>query len=553
MSFISKNALLSITMVTIAAGATAASATAAAAQTSAAQQVQARLGPTPAVIDTSTAAHLSGTFRAAAERALPAVVYIDVVEKSRPVISRGPRNMPPGIRPPGTAPDSSGGAVPCDTMMLPPEMRRFLGPNCQMLPGLTDPTPQEGTGSGFIIDAQGYIMTNNHVVRDAQKLSVRLLDGRIFNARVIGSDSTTDVALIKIEPRGEPFPTVTIGSADNLRVGDWVIALGNPLGLDFTVTAGIVSAQGRDLDRGGSRINLQSFIQTDAAINPGNSGGPLVDLYGRVIGMNTAISGSSRFIGYGFAVPIDLAKRVTDDLRQYGYVRRPRIGVTIAPVSSADAEVYGMNVIRGAHVQTVDPGMPAAKAGIQMGDVILAVNEHQIQSSNDLTTYLARFQPGQRVKFTIWRDRASKTVDVQLGEFVRGPEIATAPATEAPVAATGPGFDVAEITPEGRAQTGYRGNEGVVITTVSANTTDLLEGNRVIGIDRCIQGNVRANCGLILLTVNGQKINSPEDFKRATAGIKPGTAVALRVWDGRPAGGESEPVGEKIVNYRTAQ
>jgi serine protease Do len=351
--------------------------------------------------------------------------------------------------------------------------------------------------------------------------------------------------VIKIEPRGEPLPTVRIGTADNLRVGDWVLALGNPLGLDFTVTAGIVSAQGRDLDQT-TNTTLQSFIQTDAAINPGNSGGPLVDLYGRVIGMNTAISGGQRFVGYGFAVPIDLARKVADDLRRYGYVRRPRIGVTITSVSSADAEIYGLRAIRGAVITHVDADMPAARAGMRMGDVVLAVNSHEILTDTDLTTYLARFQPNDRVKFTIWRDKAERNIDVQLAAFAAAPPVVAARPAPAADTTTGPGFDVAALTPELKAQIGYDGTEGVAITHVNP-TSPANARNAVVGTDRCAAGGARANCGLVLLAMNGQKISNVEDFRRVAATIKPGTAVALRVWDGR------QGLGDAIVNYRTGQ
>jgi serine protease Do len=510
----------------------------ASAQTTAEQQVQARLGPTSAIIDTSTAAHLSGTFRAASERALPAVVYIDVIENARrPIAQLTPRRD----RAPN---DTTRGSLPGDSVST-DQLRRYLEQYGLTMPGLMDPDPDpiEGTGSGFIVDPQGYIMTNNHVVKDADRVSVRLLDGRTFTARVIGADSLTDVAVIKIEPRGEPLPTVMIGSADNLRVGDWVIALGNPLGLDFTVTAGIVSAQGRDLDPYNTTA-LQSFIQTDAAINPGNSGGPLVDLYGRVIGMNTAISGGQRFVGYGFAVPIDLARKVADDLRQYGYVRRPRIGVSITSVTGADAEIYGLPAIRGAVISHVDAGQAADAAGIQMGDVVLAVNAHPILSSTDLTTYLARFQPNEHVHFTVWRDRAKRDLDVKLGEFERGERIVMK--APEPDTTTGPGFDVGPLTPELKGLIGYSGTDGVAITHVDPESP-ANERNAVIGTDRCIASRARANCGMVLLTMNGQKISTPEDFRRVAATIKPGTAVALRIWDGR------QNLGDAIVNYRTGQ
>jgi serine protease Do len=492
----------------------------AAAQTPPANPVQARLGPTPALSDTATAAHLSGTFRAASERALPAVVYVDVIEEAR---AREPRRTP---QRPMTPQDSS----------AMDQLRKYFGNDFNFDPdSLADPGVREGTGSGFILDEQGYIMTNNHVVRGAARLNVRLLDGRVFTARVIGADSTTDVALIKIEPRGEPLPTVPIGRSADLRVGDWVIALGNPFGLDFTVTAGIVSAQGRslDLDPG----TLQTFIQTDAAINPGNSGGPLVDLFGRVVGVNTAISGGSTFVGYGFAVPIDLAQRVAADLRKYGYVRRPRIGVRVQAVSEVDAEVYGLTQVRGAELVAVDPGSPGDKAGIKPGDVVLAVDDHPIRNDIDLTSYLALQQPDQRVNFTIWRNRAQIRIPVQLGEFEHGES--SAHAAPPPSTTTGPGFSVSKLTPEIATQLGYRGTAGVLIAS-SDPTTPVNSTARCQAL-RAPPG----QCGDILLAINGQPVNTPEDFARIQPTIKAGTAVALRLF--------SPGIGEMVQNYRAGQ
>lgn len=490
------------------------------AQTTAVQQVQSKLGPTPPIGDTAAASRLSGTFRAASERALPAVVYVDVIEEVRP------RPAAPATPRPMTPQDSA----------FRERLRSYFGNNFDPDSAM-DPEPREGTGSGFILDEQGYIMTNNHVVRGAARVNVRLLDGRVFTARVIGADSTTDVAVIKIEPRGEPLPTVQIGRSDNLRVGDWVIALGNPFGLDFTVTAGIVSAQGRSLDR--SVGTLQSFIQTDAAINPGNSGGPLVDLYGRVVGINTAISGGPTFVGYGFAVPIDLAQRVATDLRQYGYVRRPRIGVRVQAVSEVDAEVYGLKQVRGAELVAIEAGSPGDRAGLKAGDVVLAVDAHQIRNDIDLTSYLALQQPDQRVNFVVWRNRTEIRVPVQLGEFPHGESSAHA---APPLRTTsGTGFSVSKLTPEISRRIGYKGTAGVLVADVETGSS---ASAAVVPWVRCNGAPIGA-CGDVLLAINGQTVDSPEDFARIQATIKAGTAVALRLF--------SATVGEMVQNYRTGQ
>ncbi|HEV8628847.1 MAG TPA: trypsin-like peptidase domain-containing protein, partial [Thermoanaerobaculia bacterium] len=265
----------------------------AACDTKAAQQAE-RSKPAPAVReqlgDTTTtpaeqsqAKALSATFRSAASRALPAVAFIQVEKK----------------------------ASVAEQQQIPEPFRRFFG----IPPGGSDgggDQPVGGAGSGFILDREGHVITNNHVVADTEEVLVRLVDGREYTAKVVGTDEMTDVAVLKIEPRaGEQLPVAQIGDSDNLQVGDWVLALGSPLELQFTVTAGIISAKGRQLT--GNPSNLEAFIQTDAAINPGNSGGPLVDLDGKVIGINTAIFGGERFVGYGFAIPINLARKAVAD------------------------------------------------------------------------------------------------------------------------------------------------------------------------------------------------------------------------------------------------
>src|SRR5687768_2065109 len=297
--------------------------------------VREKLGPVPATLDTATAARLSGAFRGAADRALPAVVQISVTTQP-------------------TARENTGRQPQQFELPLP-----FRG-----LPGIPDGLdPQErrggrGTGSGVIFDERGYVLTNNHVVQNAATVRIVMVDGREYDAKVIGTDLQTDVAVAKIEPRnGEKFPVAPLGSSDRLKVGDWVLALGSPLGLDFTVTAGIVSAKNRALgiiDAPTAGTSLEAFIQTDAAINPGNSGGPLVDLLGNVIGINTAIqSPTGYFAGAGFAIPIDLAAKVAKDIIESGVVRRPRLGIEVGSINEADAEVYKLPSVSGAEVASV--------------------------------------------------------------------------------------------------------------------------------------------------------------------------------------------------------
>jgi serine protease Do len=453
------------------------------------------LGPVPGaaqVADTATAFRLSSTFRAAAERALPAVVYVTVT-------SRGGRS-------------AEGGRA------IPEELRPFFE---RLLPDSAEMPPQQGTGSGFILDEAGLIMTNHHVVGEATRIQVRLLDGREYEGELVGSDASTDVALIRIEPRaGERLPVSTLGNSDQVQVGDWVLALGNPLGYDFTVTAGIVSAKGRTLARGAT--SLEAYIQTDAAINRGNSGGPLVDLYGHVIAMNTAISGPT-FVGYGFAVPINLARRVADDLKQHGFVRRPRLGVYVADVTAVDAEVYGLREVRGAEVTAVQPGLSGAEAGLRAGDVVLAIDGEAVRDRTDFMERLARRQPGDRVRLAIWRERAQREVTVRLGEFERE---AAAPAAAPEGDVTAPqrlGFTVRALRPEESRRSDGR---GVAIAGV-APTGPLV-------------GQVRS--GSVLLSINGEPVGTPADVTRLARWLAPGSAVSLRVLD--------QELGEMVVNYR---
>lgn len=448
----------------------------------------------PAPIDTLTAARLSGAFRAAADRALPAVVYVSV------------ESRPPTVR-----------AVP-DL----PFFRNPRTPDVQQ-------RPVTGTGSGFVFDARGYVLTNAHVVRDAINVTVQLHDGRVFDAEVVGADASTDVAVLKINPRkDEVLPIAELGDSDRLRVGDWVLALGNPLGLDFTVTAGIVSAQGRSIGilRQSNETALEAFIQTDAAINRGNSGGPLVDLMGRVIGINTAIESPTGFhAGYGFAIPINLARRVADDLMEYGELRRPRLGVEITDVTDVAAELYGLKDRSGVLVNSVQEGLPAARAGIQLGDVITAVDGRPVRNPSELLITVAQYRPGDKVRLTVIRDRKPREITVELGQFetvaARGPERRARQGAEELL-----GFSVAPLTAAHARELGYSGTEGVVIRDVSPRITT---------------ANLAPN--MVVLRINGQKVTTPRDVERIADRLEPGDPVEVVVWV--PGG------GERLVTYRT--
>ena len=270
----------------------------------------------------------------------------------------------------------------------------------------------QSTGSGFIISPDGYIVTNAHVVDDASEVTVRLSDKREFVAKVIGSDARTDVSLLKVD--ANDLPRVAIGDPEKLRVGEWVVAIGKPFGLENTMTAGIVSAKGRDLPQ----ENLVPFIQTDVAINPGNSGGPLFNMKGEVVGINSLIySRTGGYMGLAFAVPIDIAMNAVTQLRDKGRVTRGRIGVQIQEMTKETADAFGLKNGNGALVNSVEKDGPAAKAGLQSGDIILKVEGRDVHSSNELPRIITAIRPGTKVNLTVWRKGTSKEVPVVVAEM----------------------------------------------------------------------------------------------------------------------------------------
>jgi serine protease Do len=457
--------------------------TALAQERQAGSQLEQQTAQVPAVLDTTTAGALSQTFRAAAAKALPSVVTVQVT------------------------------AQPQTTTRIP-----FFpfGGQSQEAP------VQQGTGSGFVFNAGGHIVTNNHVVENATSVQVTFPDGRVYdNVEVVGRDPNTDVAVLKIEPRpGEELVPMELGNSDALQVGDWVLALGNPLDLGFTVTAGIVSAKGRSLGiiQRTREIGLESFIQTDAAINRGNSGGPLVDLYGRVVGVNTAIySETGMYAGNGFAVPSDLAAKAANDIIEYGYVRRPRIGVMIQPVEEAEAELYGLDEIRGAYVSEVQDDGPAANAGIEPEDIIVSLNGEPIETSTDLTTRLARMQPGDEVTLGVIRDGRQIDVSMELGQFdTERPETRVAPTDRSAEEMLGIAVaDVSELSRQDLATLNLENNEigGAVVTQVSRYgpaSTSLQEGD-------------------IILELNRQPVDNVRDLRRLAGDLEEGDVVLLRI------------------------
>jgi len=386
--------------------------------------------------------------------------------------------------------------------------------------------PQEASGSGFLISDDGYIVTNNHVVADADEINVVLSDNRNLRARLVGRDPLTDIAVIKID--GEGFPAVRLGRSEGVRIGEWVLAIGNPLDLGTTVTSGIVSAQGRSLNNligsnagENRRWAIEDFIQTDAPINPGNSGGPLVNLRGEVVGVNSAIaSPTGLYAGYGFAVPIDLARKVADDLIRYGRVRRPAVGISVTNVRPEDAEVYRLERIQGVVAQDFPEGSPAREAGVRQGDVIVSVDGRPVERVGQFQRMIATRQPGETVTLELIRYGDHRRVEVRLME---APTAADTPSGERPAGNDAPetetstllGVGVSVVTPEHVREYELPADAtGLVVTEVenysAAARYGLSEGTRILAVD-------------------GQEVRDVAGFRRAVERKGPGDVVSLRV------------------------
>jgi serine protease Do len=336
-----------------------------------------------------------------------------------------------------------------------------------------------GVGSGFILSADGYIMTNAHVVDGADEVIVTLTDRRELKARIIGTDRRTDVAVVKVEATG--LPPVKIGDVNRLKVGEWVMAIGSPFGLDNTVTAGIVSAKQRDTG------DYLPFIQTDVAINPGNSGGPLLNLRGEVVGINSQIySRSGGFMGISFAIPIDEATRVSDQLRSVGRVIRGRIGVQIGVVTKEVAESIGLGTARGALVTGVERDQPADKAGVEAGDIIVRVDGKAVERSGDLPRIVGSLKPGSRAELQVWRRGATRELTVTIGEFeAERPSRRAAAEPSAPPspAKTALGLVVAELTDAQKRELRIKGGLRVDAVEGPAARAGLREGDVILAID----------------------------------------------------------------------
>ena len=342
-----------------------------------------------------------------------------------------------------------------------------------------DEEPQQrGVGSGFILSPDGYVLTNAHVVDGADEVIVTLPDKREFKARIIGSDKRSDVAVVKIDAAG--LPSVKIGDVNQLKVGAWVMAIGSPFGLDNTVTAGIVSAKQRDTGE------LLPLIQTDVAINPGNSGGPLINMRGEVVGINSQIySRSGGFMGISFAIPIDEAIRVSDQLRANGRVIRGRIGVTIAPVTKEVAEAIGLGKPAGALVQGVEAGGPADKAGVEAGDIITKVDGKVVEKSGDLPRIVGSAKPGAKTALQLFRRGGHREVSVIVAEFEpeKPRRVAQGESPTAPAAKSALGLAVADLTEAQKRELKLRGGVRVEAVDGAAARAGLREGDVVLSLD----------------------------------------------------------------------
>jgi serine protease Do len=402
--------------------------------------------------------------------------------------------------------------------------RRFFGVPMPNVPRQQRPNPPRGrggdgdgeehprgVGSGFILTPDGFVMTNAHVVEDADEVLVTLADKREFKARIIGSDKRTDVAVVKIEATG--LPAVRVGDVNKLKVGEWVMAIGSPFGLENTVTAGIVSAKGRDTG------DYLPFIQTDVAINPGNSGGPLINMRGEVVGINSQIySRSGGFMGISFAIPIDEASRVAEQLRVSGKVQRGRIGVQIDQVTRDVAESIGLGRPQGALVRSVESGSPADKAGIEAGDIITKFNGVAIERASDLPRMVGNTKPGSRVNMTVFRRGGSRELQVSVAEFEQETTAAARPRTpqqgqeekgKASPAQQSIGIVVGELTAAQKKEAKVKG--GVRVESVSDGAAQ--------------RAGVRE--GDIITAIGNTEINNVKEFEAAIAKLDKSKSIPL--------------------------
>lgn len=413
---------------------------------------------------TKLADELSQAFEQVAETITPSVVTISTETKPK-------KNGPKGSEP----------------------LRDFLGEDFfdKMVP-----TPQRGLGTGVIVDDQGHILTNNHVIGDADEVTVRLSSEKSVKAKVVGVDPRTDLAVIKIKVKEGLPRSAKLGDSDKLKIGEWVVAAGASFGLDNTITAGIVSAKGRAISGG---AQYEDFIQTDAAINPGNSGGPLVNLRGEVVGINTAIvSKSGGYMGIGFAIPINMGRQVMESLITKGKVTRGWLGVGIQNLSEDLADSFNYKSTEGALVGHVDPKGPAKKAGLKQGDIIVEAGKERIKNVNQLRNYIASLKPGAELNVTVVRGGDKKSFTVEIGELPsqteEGPEVADEGENEQL------GLSVEPLNEGSAKRTRTSRTQGLVVTEVSPQG---------------LAAKAEIRPGDIIVSINGQEISKISEFKEA--------------------------------------
>jgi len=446
----------------------------------------------------AAAQDLSDAFADVADAASPSVVFIQIEKEM--AARRTPFHRFPGV--PDDFFDFFFGPRGRGQREMPrePEGRRRRGP--------------VGQGSGFIISRDGYIVTNHHVVGDADGVKVRLSDGRELDAEIVGSDPQTEIALIKVDARG--LPALPLGDSDDLRVGEWVLAIGNPFGLSHSVTAGIVSALGRGNVGIGGKGFYADFIQTDAAINLGNSGGPLIDLDGQVVGVNTAIfSRTGGSLGIGFAIPANMVKYVTDELREHGFVTRGFLGILIQPMTPIMRESFNLEEgENGILIGHVTDDSPAEKAGLQRGEVIIELDGQPVDDTGSFRSRIATTPPGSKVDLTILRDgkRLKKTVKVGSTES----EASTAAGTQ-PGVVPELGLSVQNLTDDIAERLGFEGMSGVVVSQVEPGSA-----SAQAGIEQ----------GMLIQEVNRRKIKNRGDFDEALDATDPKKGALLLIHDG---------------------